>query len=1161
MKKILLMISVFTVLSAFGNRNATVLSGKRAEEKIANSELVRLKHFTSIPNYVKFREGKELPLEKLGTWLNQFYSSDVNNGIKLIRKEAGSLGMTHYRYQQTVNDVPVELSAFIAHVKNGKIYAVNGNLFSDIDASSSISLTEMGALNIALSYINADTYKWEIQKEEQQLKSETDNPDATYFPKGELVWMNEGGIVEASMKLVYKFNIYAQKPFSRREIFIDASNGDVIWEQNKIHDADVTGNASTLYSGTQTIVCDDASGPFRLRESGRGNGIRTYSNGNTTNYSTADITNPTANWTTPDAALDAHWGSEMTYDYFLNVHGRNSIDGNGMILVSHVHHDDQYSNAFWDGQRMTYGDGNGNNTPFTALDIAGHEISHGVTERTAGLIYQDESGALNESFSDIFGISVEFINRPAVADWVLGDDLGFVVRNMADPNSEGDPHTRNGNNWAPLGGADNGGVHSNSGVQNFWFVLLTDGGSGTNDNGDNYTVNSIGLNIAGAVAFRNLTVYLTQSSNYDDARFYAIRSAVDLYGGCSNEVQEVTNAWYAVGVGPEYVDYTLSDFEAPIDSSCAVPFTASFNNLSINGSTYLWDFGDGNTSTQTNPFNTYTTAGNYSVSLTVNGDPGCGNDTTIKVDFIVLDAALPCKINLPTSGTATQQTSCTGTVYDSGGEASNYGADEDAQITIAPIGAATIDLNFVFFDIEPGSNNNCDFDYINIYDGPTTGSALIGKYCNDNIPTTISSSTGAITLLFHSDGGLEQAGFQMDWTCNLASQAPVADFTNNVDTTCTGEIFFTDISTNAPNDWLWNFGDGNTSTLKNPVHTYMANGLYSVELIAINSIGNNSVIKTDLIYVNYPTSPTVIEDTVCVNSTATLMANGSGVLNWYSVATAGSIINTGTTYVTPNLSTSTTYYVEDVIVAPSLSLGKLDDSGSGADFNNQQHLFFDVYSPIEIVDVQVYTATAGLRVVELRNSFGSVQGTKVVNLTGAGQQTVTLNFMVEPGTDYELGLATNSPNIELYRSNGGISYPYTLNDLASITHSSANQNGGLDHYYFFYNWNVKEGDCISLRTPVSASVDVCTGVDYVNDNSKVVTFINGNGYLELTLLNYEGTYNLSIVNSLGQVVKETEINVNTSNQSEKLNINNLSKGLYYVNLFNANNNYTSKIVK
>ncbi|MFB0924097.1 MAG: hypothetical protein QMB65_02250, partial [Vicingaceae bacterium] len=244
------------------------------------------------------------------------------------------------------------------------------------------------------------------------------------------------------------------------------------------------------------------------------------------------------------------------------------------------------------------------------------------------------------------------------------------------------------------------------------------------------------------------------------------------------------------------------------------------------------------------------------------------------------------------------------------------------------------------------------------------------------------------------------------------------------------------------------------------------------------------------------------------------MASGSGILNWYSAATGGSIINTGGAYTTSNLSVSTTYYVEDVIVAPLLSLGKLDDSGSGGDFNSQQHLFFDVYSPLEIVDVQVYTATAGLRVVELRNSFGTSLAVKVVNLTGAGQQTVTLNFMVEPGTDYELGLAANSPNIELYRSNGGILYPYTINDLASITHSSANQNGGLDHYYFFYDWNVKEGDCISLRTPVAATVNVCTGIDMVDENSKVASFINGNGDLELTLLNSEGTYNLSIVNSL-----------------------------------------------
>ena len=126
---------------------------------------------------------------------------------------------------------------------------------------------------------------------------------------------------------------------------------------------------------------------------------------------------------------------------FWSVHSRNSIDGSGYVLNSYVSFDNNYSNAFWDGQRMTYGDGSGNSSPYTALDIAGHEITHGLTTNTANLVYQDESGALNESFSDIFGISIEFVAKPAVANWELGEDLGFVIRNMQNPNAEGDPDT------------------------------------------------------------------------------------------------------------------------------------------------------------------------------------------------------------------------------------------------------------------------------------------------------------------------------------------------------------------------------------------------------------------------------------------------------------------------------------------------------------------------------------------------------------------------------------------------------------------------------------------------------------------------------------------------------------------------------------------------
>jgi Zn-dependent metalloprotease len=1071
MRKIVISL-VVSISFLIVNAETTVYKGKEANDIVTNSEIVRIKDFSSIPNYVKFKEGKELPLVKLEAWLNSFYKSDEKFGLKLLKEEKDQIGYTHYRFQQIINGVPVQHGVYFAHVKNGMVVSINGELFDKSASGTSISLSESVALNKALNYFGADTYKWELPAEENTLKYELEDPSATYFPKGELVYVTKNGRLNEELILTYRFNIYAQKPFGRREIYVNANNGSIVWEENKIHEADVTGTATTLYSGTQTIVSDDSQGPFRLRETGRGNGIRTYSSDNIPggSYPNTDITNGSATWTTPDAGLDAHWGAEMTYDYFMNEHGRNSIDGNGFALVSHVHYDDGYSNAFWDGQRMTYGDGAGNNSPFTALDIAGHEITHGVITNSANLVYQGESGALNESFADIFGISVDFINRPGVADWVLGDDLGFIIRDMENPNSQGDPNTYAGFQWASTaqGAPDNGGVHINSAIQNLWFVLLTDGGTGTNDNGDNYTVNQLGLTVAGQVAYRNLTVYLTQSSDYDDARFFAIQSTVDLFGGCTSQVQEVTNAWYAVGVGPIYSAVTVSDFDAPIMTSCSIPFTANFNNISVNGSTYAWDFGDGNTSTQNNPSNTYTGYGTFTVELIADGGPSCGVDTATKLAYIVIDSTLPCVTILPTNGTITE-TACAGIIYDSGGPGSNYGANEDVEITISPVGASSVDLTFVSFDVELGSNNNCDYDYVEVYDGPTTGSPLIDRYCNDNIPTTVSSSNGSITIVFHSDPGLEESGFQIDWQCNISSQAPTSDFGSDVDTTCTGIINFSDMSNNGPISWAWDFGDGvGTSTQQNPTYTYTSNGLYTVQLTASNLIGSDVAIKTNYIYVNLPAAPTASNVAICDNNSASLSASGSGVLDWYSSATGGTSINTGGSYNTPVLSTTTTYYVEDVIVAPTLNLGKTDNTGSGANFNNQQYLIFDVFKSMEIIDVQVYSGASGVRTIELRSNTGAVLQSKVVAINGTGQQTVTLNFMVGPGTNYQLGLATSTPSIDLYRNDGGVNYPYTLNGIGSVTGSSA---GGGSFYYFFYDWNVKENDCVSPRTPVTVTVN------------------------------------------------------------------------------------------
>lgn len=188
------------------------------------------------------------------------------------------------------------------------------------------------------------------------------------------------------------------------------------------------------------------------------------------------------------------------------------------------------------------------------MDIVGHEIAHGVTNYAANLVYSYESGALNESFSDIFGEAIENFATGS-NDWQMGTDIGIggsgAIRSMNNPNAFSDPDTYQGTYWY-TGTGDNGGVHINSGVQNKWFYILSVGETGTNDLGNAYNVSGIGIEKAAAIAYRNLTVYLTTNSNYSDARVGAIQSAIDLYGAGSAEEIATTNAWYAVGVGGEY---------------------------------------------------------------------------------------------------------------------------------------------------------------------------------------------------------------------------------------------------------------------------------------------------------------------------------------------------------------------------------------------------------------------------------------------------------------------------------------------------------------------------------------------------------------------------------------------------------------------------------
>jgi len=539
---------------------------------------------------------------------------------------------------------------------------------------------------------------------------------------------------------------------------------------------------------------------------------------------------------------------------------------------------------------------------------------------------------------------------------------------------------------------------------------------------------------------------------------------MDLFGPCSPEVEQTTNAWHAVGVGPIYNPTVIASFTAPIVTACSAPFTVNFTNQSNNAATFIWDFGDGTTSTLGSPSHTYTTVGTFDVELIADGGI-CGTDTLIETSFIDIDSNYPCIITFPTSGIGDLQTECSGTIYDSGGPSSNYGANQDALITISPFGAATIDLNFVLFDVEPGSGTSCDYDYLDIFDGPNIGSPLIGKYCNNNVPTTISSTGGAITLFFHSDVYVENAGYQIDWSCNLPTTPPIAEFNSDAVTTCNGTINFMDLSTNGPSSWTWDFGDGNNSTLQNPEHTYASNGSYTVTLTSSNANGSDINTKTNYIIVNMPIAPTTTGDEICENNTASLSSTGSNIISWYDAATNGNLVASGNSFTTPILTTTTSYYVEEEIPAAIQSVGPVDNSfGGGGYHTGDQHLLLDCTTPFILKSVWVDANGAANRTIELRDNVGTVLQSITVNIPD-GQSRVVLNFDVPIGTDMQLGtVAGGSPN--LFRNSTSTSYPYEIAGLVSITSTGA----GDTFYYYFYDWEVQEYNCISARTPVTATV-------------------------------------------------------------------------------------------
>ncbi len=318
---------------------------------------------------------------------------------------------------------------------------------------------------------------------------------------------------------------------------------------------------TSIYSGKVDLdTKQNADGTFSLEDGGRGQGVVTVDAQNKQRPSNPvgfkdnnNVWGEAGDDPRTKAAVDAHYGAQMTYDFYKNVLGRDSLDGKGEKLVSNVHIGNNYVNAFWDGKQMNYGDGDGRTAgPLTTLDIAGHEITHGLTERTAGLIYRGESGGLNEAFSDIMGTGVEWYasqkNSAVKFDWAVGEDAwtptngdpNDALRYMDDPTK--DKYSVDHYSNYPKQTE----VHGSSGIANNAFYLLANGG--TNRTSKQTVDGGIGMEKSLKVYYRALAHYMTPNTTFSQARDATIKAATDLFGANSPEVAKVKESWSAVGV-------------------------------------------------------------------------------------------------------------------------------------------------------------------------------------------------------------------------------------------------------------------------------------------------------------------------------------------------------------------------------------------------------------------------------------------------------------------------------------------------------------------------------------------------------------------------------------------------------------------------------------
>jgi PKD repeat protein len=405
------------------------------------------------------------------------------------------------------------------------------------------------------------------------------------------------------------------------------------------------------------------------------------------------------------------------------------------------------------------------------------------------------------------------------------------------------------------------------------------------------------------------------------------------------------------------------------------------------------------------------------------------------------------------------------------------------------------------------------------------------------------------------------------------SYAPTANFASNLNIACPGAaVQFSDLSAGQPTSWSWSFAGGNpaTSTVQNPVVYYNTPGTFSVSLTATNANGTNSATQTSYITINNATAaPTTTGKNFCTGATVTLTAtpqSSPGTVRWFSSAGGGSVLGTGNTFVTPALSSTTSYYVDEVFPAGSAEIvgPGTNGIGAGAEFNANdiRGLYFNITQPVTLTSFDVYSYTAGPRTIQILDSQGNTYYDTTITVTGSATptlQAIPVKIVMYPGTGYFIKW---SGTVDFYRNTAGAVYPYTSSPVAAVSITGSNA-GIAGYYYFFYNWQFTLNTCNTART-ICTATDTCssTGVFNLMAGSSMNIFPNpNNGTFQLSFQTpNKDNYKLTITNTLGQIVYEETLNGFSGDYSKGMDIEKYGKGIYMLSISNSKNETVKKVI-